>query len=76
MFKLKTRSSSYVVRPFYLKDTFCYVLGAPYDSCKVKMLKIGAWELGLPETVSVMLSVQMIQGIRTSVYPSYSISLS
>lgn len=73
MFKLKTRSSSYVVRPLYLKDNFCYILGAPCDSCKVKKLKVDAWALGLPKTVSGMLSVQMTQGIRTSAHPSYSI---
>lgn len=61
MFKLKTKSSSYVVKPFYPKDTFYYILGAPHDGCQVKMLKIDAWELSLPETVSVMLSVQTIQ---------------
>lgn len=61
MFKLNTRSSSYVVKPFYPEDTFYYILGAPHDGCNVKMLKVDAWELGLPETVSVVLSMQTIQ---------------
>lgn len=75
MFKLKTRSCSYVAKSFYPKDTFYYIVGAPHDSCKVKMLKIDAWELGLPETVSVMPRVQMIQW-NQGFNPSYSITWS
>lgn len=61
-------------KPFYLEGTFELLPGAPWDSCKVEMLHIDAWGLGLPENVSLTLSLQMILGTQDSKHPDYSAS--